>query len=73
MKNSHKRRKRKGKVIWGFIGVLVLTAAIVFGLFRVNEISVSGNNTFTSAQIQQAILQDGLCPEHPLSYVEIQR
>ena len=38
MKNSHKRRKRKGKVIWGFIGVLVLTAAIVFGLFRVNEI-----------------------------------
>ena len=61
MKNSHKRRKRKGKVIWGFIGVLVLTAAIVFGLFRVNEISVSGNSTFTSAQIQQAILQDGLC------------
>lgn len=57
----------------GFIGVLVLTAAIVFGLFRVNEISVSGNNTFTSAQIQQAILQDGLCPEHPLSHVEIQR
>ena len=61
MKNSHKRRKRKGKVIWGLIGVLVLTAAIVFGLFRVNEISVSGNSTFTSAQIQQAILQDGLC------------
>ena len=73
MKNSHKRRKRKGKVIWGFIGVLVLTAAIVFGLFRVNEDSVSGNNTFTSAQIQQAILTGWPVPEHPLSHVEIQR
>ena len=61
MKNSHKRRKKKGKVIWGFIGILVLTAAIVFGLFRVKEISVSGNSTFASTQIQQAILQDGLC------------
>ena len=69
MKNSHKRRKRKGKVIWGFIGVLVLTAAIVFGLFRVNEISVSGNSTFTSAQIQQAILQDGLCQNLSLIHI----
>ena len=61
MKNSHKRRKRKGRVKWGIIGILLLTAAVVFGLFRVKEISVSGNSTFTSAQIQQAILQDGLC------------
>lgn len=61
MKNSHKRRKRKGRVKWGIIGTLLLTAAVVFGLFRVKEISVSGNSTFTSTQIQQAILQDGLC------------
>lgn len=63
MKKSLRRRKKKGiKIaVWGFIGVLAVTALIVFGLFRVKEISVEGNKNFSAITIQQAILQDGLC------------
>ena len=63
MKNSHKRRKRKGRVKWGIIGILLLTAAVVFGLFRVKEISVSGNSTFTSAQIRLMKVKDMMLEE----------
>lgn len=63
MKKSIRRRQKKRIriAVWGFIGVLAVTALIVFGLFRVKEISVEGNKNFSATTIQQAILQDGLC------------
>lgn len=56
-----RRRKRRSKIKWGIIGILALTAFIVFGVFRVQEIVVTGNKNFSATQIEQAILQDGLC------------
>lgn len=63
MKKRQSKRWRKGigKIIWGIVGVLVLTAFIVFGVFRVKEIAVTGNKNFTATQIQEEILKDGLC------------
>lgn len=48
-------------VIGSLVGILLLAALIVFGLFRVQEVVISGNNTYTAKQIQQAVMQDGLC------------
>lgn len=41
--------------------MLVLCLAIVFGLFRVRKLVISGNDYYTAEQIQDAIMQDGLC------------
>lgn len=63
MKKGQRRQrgKRAGKIIWGIVGILALTAFIVFGVFRVKEIAVTGNKNFTASEIKQAVLQDGLC------------
>ena len=56
------RRRKKSKIFFGsLVGILVLTAVLIFGLFRVQEIAVEGNKNFSASRIEQAILQDGLC------------
>lgn len=40
---------------------LGLCAAVAFGLFRVQKIIITGNEHYTSSQIEDAIMQDGLC------------
>lgn len=56
-----KKRNRKGKIIGVLAGILVLAALVVFGLFRVREVTVTGNSIYTAADIQDAVMQDGLC------------
>lgn len=56
-----KKRNRKGKIIGALAGLLALAALVVFGLFRVREVVVTGNSIYTSADIQEAVMQDGLC------------
>lgn len=56
-----KRRNRKGRIMGVLAGMLVLAAIVVFGLFRVQEVVVSGNSIYTSKDIQNAVMQDGLC------------
>ncbi|MDO5424121.1 MAG: cell division protein FtsQ/DivIB [Eubacteriales bacterium] len=55
------RRKRRKLVVGILAGMLILAALIVFGLFRVQEVVIVGNENFTAKQIQQAVMQDGLC------------
>ena len=56
-----KKRKRAGKIIGVLAGLLVLAALVVFGLFRVREVVVTGNSIYSTADIQNAVMQDGLC------------
>lgn len=56
-----KRTSRKAIVIGVFAGIILVAALIVFGLFRVQEIVISGNQRYTAAQIQESIMRDGLC------------
>lgn len=56
-----KKRNRIGKLIGVLAVMLVLAALVVFGLFRVREVVVTGNSIYTSADIQEAVMQDGLC------------
>jgi len=56
-----KKRNRRGKIIGVLAGILVLAALVVFGLFRVREVVVTGNSIYTAADIQNAVMQDGLC------------
>ena len=56
------RRKRGKRLLLGFlVGILVLAALIVFGLFRVQEVVVTGNQSFSAKQIKDAVMKDGLC------------
>lgn len=56
-----KKQNRRGKIIGALAGILALAALVVFGLFRVREMTVTGNSIYTSADIQEAVMQDGLC------------
>lgn len=56
-----KKRKRRGKFFGVLLALLVLAAVIVFGLFRVREVIVTGNSIYTAADIRDAVMQDGLC------------
>lgn len=54
-------RNVKRKLTGLLVILIVLAAVIVFGLFRVQKVVVVGNENFTAKQIQQAVMQDGLC------------
>ncbi|MEY8426424.1 FtsQ-type POTRA domain-containing protein [Lachnospiraceae bacterium 46-15] len=56
-----KKRRRIGKIIGALAGIAVLAALVVFGLFRVRHMKVSGNSIYSSTDIQNAVMQDGLC------------
>ena len=59
---TYRRKKSKKAVIIGIlIGVLLFAALIILGLFRVQEVQVSGNHRYTAAEIQEAVMRDGLC------------
>lgn len=55
------------------LAVLVLGLVVIFGLFRVRKLVISGNKQYKAEEIQEAIMQDGLCQEFALSALEIQR
>lgn len=62
MREAYYGRKRGKR--WGIglaAGLVVLAALVIFGLFQVREVVVVGNHTFTAKQIQQTVMQDGLC------------
>jgi len=56
-----KRKKITGMIIWGIVGTVVLAALVIFGLFRVQDITVTGNKNFSATTIESEILKDGLC------------
>lgn len=59
--NYYKKRSIK-KIFLGIVtGTLVLGALILFGLFRVQEVVISGNSRYSAKEIQNAVMQDGLC------------
>lgn len=59
--NYYKKRNLK-KIFLGILtGTLVLGALILFGLFRVQEVVISGNSRYSAKEIQNAVMQDGLC------------
>ena len=59
---TYRRKKsNKGIVIGILAGILILAALVIFGLFRVQEIVILGNDRFTATEIQEAVMQDGLC------------
>ncbi len=60
-KGTKWRRKARRLLFGGTIGILALGALIVFGLFRIKDIEVKGNKNFSSAQIKETVLKDGLC------------
>jgi len=39
-----KKRRRIGKIIGALAGIAVLAALVVFGLFRVRHMKISGNS-----------------------------
>lgn len=56
------RRKRGKRLLLGSLaGILILAALIVFGLFRVQEVVVTGNQSFSAKQIKDAVMKDGMC------------
>ena len=62
VKNKKKnRRKQRRKVILILLAVLVLGLVVIFGLFRVRKLVISGNKQYKAEEIQEAIMQDGLC------------
>lgn len=58
---TYRRKKKTGIFVSIVIFLIVLFCVIVFGLFRVQKITIIGNEHYTSSQIQEAIMQDGLC------------
>lgn len=56
-----KKKSKKGIIIGALVGLLALAALVIFGLFRVQEVVISGNSIYSAAEIQKAIMQDGLC------------
>lgn len=59
--NVHKKRSVK-RVLAGILtGILALAALILFGLFRVQEVVVTGNSRYSAQEIEDAVMQDGLC------------
>lgn len=58
---TYRRKKKRGIVAAVLFFVLVLGLAVVFGLFRVQKLTIVGNDHYTSASIQETIMQDGLC------------
>lgn len=59
--NYHKKRSIKKVLVGIFLGILALSALILFGLFRVREVTVTGNSRYSAQEIQDAVMQDGLC------------
>ena len=59
---TYRRKKsKKGIIIGALVGILALAALVIFGLFRVQEVVISGNSIYSATEIQKAIMQDGLC------------
>lgn len=59
--NYHKKRSVKKMLAGLLAGILLLAALILFGLFRVQEMVVEGNSRYSAQEIQDAVMQDGLC------------
>ena len=58
VKNKKKnRRKQRRKVILILLAVLVLGLVVIFGLFRVRKLVISGNKQYKAEEIQEAIIQ----------------
>ena len=57
---NRKKNKKKIAAVFFFI-VLVMSLAIVFGLFRVRKLVIQGNSYYSAQKIQESIMQDGLC------------
>lgn len=57
---NRKKNKKKIAAVFFFI-VLVMSLAIVFGLFRVRKLVIKGNSYYSAQKIQESIMQDGLC------------
>ena len=55
--------------------ILILAALIVFGLFRVQEVVVTGNQSFSAKQIKDAVMKDGMCRNtlYPVSYTHLKQ
>ena len=51
----------KGIILGTIIGLVLLAALVVFGLFRVQEVVIIGNDIYKAEEIRSAIMQDGLC------------
>ena len=58
---TYRRRKKRGILAAILFFMIVLCLGVVFGLFRVQKLTISGNEYYTSSQIQEAVMQDGLC------------
>ena len=57
VKNKKKnRRKQRRKVILILLAVLVLGLVVIFGLFRVRKLVISGNKQYKAEEIQEAIM-----------------
>lgn len=59
--NYHKKKSVKKALAGILFGVLALAALVLFGLFRVREVTVMGNSRYSAQEIQDAVMQDGLC------------
>lgn len=58
---TYRRRNVKGIIIGALVGIILLAALVIFGLFRVQEVVISGNSTYSAEEIRSAVMQDGLC------------
>lgn len=59
--NYHKKKSVKKALAGILLGVLALAALILLGLFQVREVTVIGNSRYNAQEIQDAVMQDGLC------------
>jgi len=59
---TYRRKKSKKGIITGvLLGIVILVGLVIFGLFRVQEVVILGNQHFTASEVQEAVMQDGLC------------
>lgn len=56
------RRKKKWGIAAAVLALMLgLCLAVVFGLFRVQTLTIAGNTCYTADTIREAVMKDGLC------------
>lgn len=53
------KKKKKGILAGGIVGVLIVMLIILFTCFSINEIEVTGNKHYTDEQIKDFVLENG--------------
>lgn len=60
-KRKKKRRRKIGKIAaLSVVALLLISAIVVFGLFRIQEVEVVGNDYYTADEIKKMVMSDSM-------------